>query len=328
MARKTLRSGVAVLMVAQAFAAGRPQLSQKVKLTLSGPTVAVNTIADVDLAADGRILVVDADTRRVAIFSADGRFERFLDAFAGIPPETTDVHRLVALPTGGVILVDDNKGSRFFFYNSELKPERVVRFGIELLNINGFLRHPRSGELWVAAYGVSGPSADKVIHRFDQEGKYLGSTVPAADLPDMQRRGMNTGFLTLDPEDGTVWFSRLVPYEIVHLSQEGEVIGKFAFEPLGGFTPPKPEKIGPKLYRLRGDFTGSCQIALVGGLLVNSYMLENGKVLADIIQRDGTPVETELPLEIPVTLTKRLWNGLLVKFVNQTKTVEVWEERQ
>lgn len=313
---------VVVMAAVQALGAEPVKLTPKAKFKLA----AVGIVADVDRTPDGRILILDAATKRTMLFTEHGSFVRFLDAFPGIPPEETNVNRLVVLSDGGVVIADD-EGDRFFFYGPNLERDRVVPFGVNLVNVNGFVRHP-SGELWMAGYGVGGETDDKVVHRFSGAGRYLGSAVRAADMPnnDVQRIAMNTGFLAVDPSDATVWFSRLVPFEIVHLSSDGAILGGISLGEPGGCTVPSPEQVGPGLLLLRGDFAGSCQIAVVGDSIVVSYLLEGGRILADVFTRNGAVIQQELSLEDPRTLAKRLPGGRFVRFPNFMKTVEVWEE--
>ncbi|MGH9783802.1 MAG: hypothetical protein ACRD88_06410 [Terriglobia bacterium] len=299
------------------------ELDREVAFTVRGTPAATRTIADVEVLSDGRVAVLDFDTRRVAVFSGAGRFQTFLEPPRGISPESTLIPRLAARLDGGLVLVD-NEGDRFLFYDNRLQPEAVVPFGVEIGGVNGFVRLS-SGEMFVAGYSRA---EDKILHRFRAQGGYIASYIGAVDLPFPERAAYNTGLIAVDPADETLWVTRLTPYEILHVSQEGQMLGRISREPLGGFSPPVAEPVGDSLLRLRGDFSSSVKIAVVGDLVVNSYVLENGKRLADVFQRDGTLVEAELTQDSPLAFAKRVRDGVFVRHFNgQEPRVEVWKER-
>jgi hypothetical protein len=132
----------------------------------------------------------------------------------------------------------------------------------------------------------------------------------------------------VDPADGTLWLTRFMPYEILHVGPEGEVLGRIVREPLGGFTAPHGERLGESLVRLRGDYWYSARIAVVGDHVVNSYVLQNGKKLADVFRRDGTLVRADLTTESPLAFAKRVGDGVFVRHFNgRDPTVEVWRSR-
>ncbi|MFQ5844894.1 MAG: hypothetical protein ACE5JG_07895, partial [Planctomycetota bacterium] len=283
----------------------------------------IRTIADVDLLADGRIAVLDFDARRVAIFSSRGRFERFLRPPPGIAPGETLLPRLAALPGGGLILVDD-EGDRFLFYDRRLDPRAVVPFGLELTGTNGFVRHP-SGELYLVA---SSQRDGRILHRFDPLGRHLDSYVGAAELPFPQRSVYNSGQITVDPADGTLWLTRLLPYEILHVDPRGELLGRIARGALAGPPPPGAQPAGADARPLRVNFASSAKIAVIGDFVVNSYVLESGKQLADVFTRDGRLVAAELTMESPLAFTKRVSGGVFVRQINgSVPRVELWRER-
>jgi hypothetical protein len=293
-----------------------PELRPVVGFGTRTSPAATRTIADVDLLADGRILVLDFDAKRVAVFGVDGEFEMFLNPPPGISPEDTLIPRLVALPDGGVVLAD-NRHDRFFFYDKNLQPKKVVPMGHELLSLNGFVRHP-SGDLYVVAFCREN---NKILHRFDSEGEYLGSSVEALDVGFFEKY-ISSGLLVVDPDDGTLWLSRLTPYEILHLTPEGEQLGRMGRD-VPGFQLPVAERQGGLVRVPR--HTSSSKIAVIDGLVVNSYIFASGRRGADVFRKDGTTVATELGPDSPLTFAKTVGkNTFLRHFNGETPTVELW----
>ncbi len=158
---------------------GRPPLPQVTPVTafrVSATALRTRTIADVDVLADGRIAVLDFDIRRVGVFSAEGSFERLLPLPPDVSFENALPTRIVALPDGGVVVADDI-GRRFLFYDAALGRASVVPFGIETVSLNGSARHP-SGDLYIVAFCAAN---DRILHRFDGRGQYLDSYVNPLD---------------------------------------------------------------------------------------------------------------------------------------------------
>lgn len=311
---------ILLLSIPPAFAQEAKALPQFTHgLTIDAPALKmIRTMSDVDMLTDGRIVVLDHDARRVAIFSSGGQFERWLDPPRGVSPEVMKISRLVTLPNNGVVLADwgDTDMHRFIFYDSELRPQEPVPFGREVVSINGFVRHP-SGDLYLVGYS---PQNGKILHRFDAAGAYRASYVQALDVPDYQQ-GMSTGYLALDPIDNSLWLSRLTPYEILHLSPDGEILDTIRQGP-GAI--PKPEQLGNNLVRFRTDFHTTLRIAVIGDFVVNSYLTENNRTFADVFTRNGTLVAAELTADDPRTLAKRLGNGQYVRHFNADRRVEIW----
>jgi hypothetical protein len=277
--------------------------------------VGVRTMADVDMLSDGRIVILDNDTMRVGIFTAEGDFDHWLAEPRGIPPSDTFLTRLVALQNGGLVLADW-KGHRFLFYDKELRPQAPIPFGREIVSVNGFLQHPVSRNLYLVGYC---PQNGKILHRFDEYGQYLGSDVASLDVPE-QQQGLSTGYLAVDPSDGTLWLSRLTPYEILHLTLDGSLISAIT---RGPGTLPRTEPVGPgQVHYL--NFHTTLRIAVVGDHVVNSYFTESQNTFADVFTRDGTLVEAEVRSEDPRTLAKRLGNGMYVRHFNAERRVELW----
>ena len=264
--------------------------------------------------------MLDFDTRRVAIFGSNGGFERFLELPAGIPPEDMVIPRLVARPDGGLILADDG-GRRFFFYDRSLRHEATVPFTIETISLNGFVRHP-SGDLFVVALGTAN---QKILHRFGANGRYLSSHVDAPQV-SLAEQTLSSGQLAIDPDDGTLWLSRLTPYEVVHLTPEGVELGRLARTP-DGFVAAKPDRVG-SLVRWSPNFSASSKIAIIRGLVVNSYVLQSGVRRADVFRRDGTLVASGLDATSPLGFAKRVGNDVYVHHFNGPEPrVEVWREQ-
>ncbi|MEK7584450.1 MAG: hypothetical protein AAB490_04340, partial [Patescibacteria group bacterium] len=235
-----------------------PGLERRLNIEAHGLR-AVRTMSDVDMLSDGRIAILDNDAMRVGIFTAAGVFEHWLDSPRGIPPADTLLTRLVALPEGGLVLADW-KGNRFFFYDKELRPQEPIPFGRQIVSVNGFVRHP-SGDLYLVGYCLQN---GKILHRFDATGQYLSSAVASLDLPP-QQQGLSTGYLAVDPLDGTLWLSRLTPYEILHLSVDGMMLQ----DPItrGPGTLPQTEAIGYRSFPYL-NFDTALKIAVIGDTIV------------------------------------------------------------
>jgi len=296
-----------------------PALAKAASFKVRGTPADTRTIGDVDILSDGRIAVLDYDARRVAIFGADGTFDRFLKPPTGSPPEKTLIPRLVALPEGGLVLAVDE--GKFLFYDQRLERGAVVPFGIDTMSLNGFVRHP-SGDLYVVAVCREN---DKILHRFDLRGRYIQSSVDALDVPYFEK-AHSSGMVAVDPEDGTLWLTRVTPYEILHLTPEGKVLGRIVRD-LPGFAPPRAERIDGNWIKLSSLDFFSGKIAIIDGMVVNSYV-NRGVLLADVFQRDGTLVETELTPDSPLAFAKRVGDGIFVRHFNdQEPRVEVWRKR-
>ncbi|MGH9870203.1 MAG: hypothetical protein ACREAA_18830 [Candidatus Polarisedimenticolia bacterium] len=276
----------------------------------------VRTMSDVDVLPDGRIVILDADARRVALFASDGSFARWLAPPRGISPEATSIHRLVVLPDGGLV-VADQEGFRFLFYGADLEPAEPVPFGREIVSINGFVRHP-SGELYLVGYSIQDRS---ILHRFDAAGRHISSSVSPLDLAENQQ-GLSSGYLALDPADNSLWLSRLTPYEILHLSPEGEVLSTLA---RGAGEAPRPDRVGGFDYFRLNAYT-TLRVAVLGDFIVNSYIAEGRKPVADVFTRDGTLVEAGLAASDPRSLAKRLANGMYMRHFNNERRVELWRK--
>jgi hypothetical protein len=276
-----------------------PRLERVSSFEMRGPAADIHLIADVDLLDDRRIAVLDYEGRRVAVFSPEGDFERFLPPFPGVSPERSLIPRPAALPGGGLVLADQ-QGDRFLLYDRSLSPAGEVPFGTPLTSINGFVRHP-SGDLYIAGYGEAG---GKVLHRFDGKGRHLASILGAPGLAPVERAD-SSGILALDPDDGTLWFARVPGYELLHLAADGTVLG-----------------------RIRRDRFGlvlSGKVAVLEGLVVHSYAQGNGFLRANVFARDGSLVASKLDRVHPLTMAKRVGKDLFARHFNEEpRRVELW----
>ncbi|HKY31146.1 MAG TPA: hypothetical protein VJV23_01330 [Candidatus Polarisedimenticolia bacterium] len=307
----------ALSLLAAAPAQGPPDPGLELTLAIEGRALQmVGTISDVDVLADGRIALLDHDAMRVAIFTSQGAFERWLDLPRGTPPSGLFLTRLAALPEGGLVL-PDGEGNRFFFYDRDLRPGPPVPFGIAILSLNGLARHPAGGDLYLVGYS---PDNGRILHRYDASGRHLGSAVAGLDLPE-QDQGLSTGHVAVDPADGSLWLSRLTPYEILHLSPEGDLLQEPIRMDTGSL--PRRESVGPGLYRL-GGFHTALKLAVIGGEVVGSYLTEDGRTAADVFRRDGSLARAGLTAADPRALAKRLENGAYVRHFNRERRVELW----
>jgi len=152
-----------------------PELSPESSVVLRGPELeGMRSIMDYDVLADGRIAVLDFDSRSVAIVGKGGDVERILSPLDGIPTPEGRLSRLLARPDGWLVLADSN-GNRFFFYDDGLELRTVVPFEFEVHSLSGFVRHG-SGDLFVTGYS---PKNDRILHRFDKFGRHIDSYIPA-----------------------------------------------------------------------------------------------------------------------------------------------------
>jgi len=105
------------------------------------------------------------------------------------------------------------------------------------------------------------------------------------------------------------------------------LLGKITRGPsAGGFTPTSAQRLDGNLLQFR-SYSSSVKISIVGDYVVNSYVLENGKKLADVFDRDGNMIAAGLPATSPVAFTKRVAAGrtVLRHFNGTEPKVEVWE---
>lgn len=124
------------------------------------------------------------------------------------------------------------------------------------------------------------------------------------------------GLVAVDPEDGTLWLSRLVPYEILHLTRDGALLGRIARD-VPGFSVPREERIPGGLIRFPQSFANSARLSVVGSVVINSYTLADRTRRADAFSKDGTLIAEGLGVEHPLSFTKRTWQGSLVRYSNQ-----------
>jgi hypothetical protein len=118
----------------------------------------------------------------------------------------------------------------------------------------------------------------------------------------------------------------MTPYEILHLTPEGKMLGRIVRD-LPGFAPPRAEKIDGNWINLSSPDFFSGKIAIIDGLVVNSYV-NKGTLLADVFQRDGTVVETELTSDSPLPFAKRVGDAIFVRHFNDPEPrVEVWRKQ-
>jgi hypothetical protein len=72
--------------------------------------------------------------------------------------------------------------------------------------------------------------------------------------------------------------------------------------------------VGDRLIRHREPMAFSGKIALIEGLVVYSYV-KDGTRLADVLDRTGTPVQTEVPADTPLAFAKQVGGGLFARFL-------------
>jgi hypothetical protein len=112
----------------------------------------------------------------------------------------------------------------------------------------------------------------------------------------------------------------------VHLTPEGVELSRLARTP-DGFVVAKPERIGSVLH-WSPNFSFSSKIAVIGGLVVNSYVLRSGVQRADVFRRDGTLVASGLDEGSPLAFAKRVGNDVYVRHFNSPEPrVEVWRDQ-
>ncbi|HXI04093.1 MAG TPA: hypothetical protein VNI57_13030 [Candidatus Saccharimonadales bacterium] len=250
-------------------------------VTVTAPAT-LGFVTDVDALPDGRLIVTDGHL--TAILKSDGSLDRYLPLPTGSNADTVETNRLVVVD-GGVILAD-SLNDRFIFYDSRLEPEKIVPFGFDLWSLNGFVRNPESGELYIGAYFDG-----RLLHRFDKAGHHLESTVDAdPEVP----QGMSSIILTLDPEDNSLWISRLDRYEILRMTDKGlqTVVASDAPE----FRAPQPKPGSsiagkPLTFRIRPAPATSVGTVIHGQYVLNTYYLvEQRTILTDVFKKDGSPV--------------------------------------
>jgi hypothetical protein len=299
-----------------------PRLAPVTTFTLHGAPGRIRSMGDLQILRDGRVVMIDIEARRVSVFGADGRFERLLALPGAISPENEFISRLAALPDGGLVIAD-GQGNRFLFYDAALDPGPVVPFGISLSIVHDFVRHP-SGDLLIAACGAQD---DKVFHRFDRLGRHLRSSVQQPPLPGPGRGAWCGGSLAVDPADGTLWMSFLMPYEILHLSLDDDVLDRIVRE-MPGMLPSDPDLTREKTpTRFRGNFSGSARVAVIGGFVVNSYLLDVRKRMADVFTRGGRAIALGLGDDSPLSFARHAGDHLFVRHVSGADVrIETWEE--
>lgn len=255
-------------------------------ITFTAPPT-LGFVTDVDVLPDGRFIVTDGHL--TAILRPDGSLGGYLPLPMGSNADTVETNRLV-VADGGVILAD-SLNDRFIFYDSRLEPEKIVPFGFDVWSLNGFVRSPESGDLYIGAYFDG-----RLLHRFDAEGSHVESTI---DADPEAPQGMSSIILTFDPEDNSLWISRLDRYEILRLAESGLKTVVELDAPEFRVPEPKPvSRIGgePLAVGIRPAPATSVGIATRGRFLLNTYyLIEQRTIRTDVFSKDGVVIERGIP---------------------------------
>ncbi len=273
-------------------------------------------LTDVETLPDGRILVTDGHL--TAILKPDGLLERYLSLPLGSNADTVETNRLIVAEAA--VVLADSMNDRFIFYDSASEPKRIVPFGFDVWSLNGFVRHRKTGDLYVAAY-----FGGLLLHRFDADGRYLDSMIEA---DPKVHEGLSSAILAPDPSDDALWVSRLDRYEILRV---GASVPQVVMSPSAPeFKVPDPiveSAIGgePLAIRIKHALATSVGITVHGNYVLNTYhVAERGALFTDAFKKDGTPVARGVPGH-ELSVGKSLADGRVARLHDRTITIWRWQ---
>lgn len=161
---------------------------------------------------DGTVWIGDNRLAEVSEVSADGRRVRVVLSEGEGPREVGRVHRLDALPDGGMIVRTSNH-YHFFGPDKRLRKRRPREASVWLW---GFAATPDGGFIQSGGYGAqaSSESARYSVHRYDDNGDHLGSWHPALDHKDWETvRSASGGAISVTGRGGLL-VSDAAPFRI------------------------------------------------------------------------------------------------------------------
>ncbi len=161
---------------------------------------------------DGTVWVGDNRLAEVSEVSADGRRVRVVLSEGEGPREVGRVHRLDALPNGGMI-VRTSSHYHFFGPDKRLRKRRPRTASVWLW---GFAAAPDGGFIQSGGYGsqASNELARYSVHRYDDNGDHQRSWHPAVDHDDWEIvRSASGGAISVTPQGGLL-VSDAAPFRI------------------------------------------------------------------------------------------------------------------
>lgn len=161
---------------------------------------------------DGTVWVGDRSLEEVYEVSADGQRVAVALRSGDGPREVGSVHRIVALPTSGMVVWE---GSRLAFFGADKRPDR--RFPEQgSIWIMGFIATPDGGFVASGGFG-SDPShqlARWSVHRYDGRARHVKSWHPAADRRSWEIVRSASGGPVAVTRDGGLLVSDAAPFRI------------------------------------------------------------------------------------------------------------------
>lgn len=291
--------------------------------SIDGEHDAFGRVMDAALDRRGRILVVDDQARRVAVFSPEGRYVGQLGR-RGRGPGEFESPWLVAADARDSIFVWDVALARVSVFGPDLAFHRS--FAVRPQWVLNSLRFLPDGRLLVAAYGRNERGTLHILSRTGDVVRTFGPSFSGTNLA-----GFESSLLGGSAEvmGQSIVYSTKSPYEVWFYDLAGNLRGRCAGQREWTTTPASVVRTGDNTAGLQWkDYVHSYNIvSLGGGLLLNQVLDPAGdRTYMDVLTPDCRLLRRTAP-PVPLMVTDAAGSRLVAVRNLEFPEVVVYEQR-